>query len=123
MRRNNMYGIINNLDWSFLIGKELLQICISLYQLSLRFNGDVSINIECEFEHVSLAANSLPAAKLSGTAVTLVSLLGARITAVSKQGVKTLGIEFSNGEMLMIHDSNDSYESFSINAPGKEIVI
>ena len=46
-----MYAIPKDVDWSFMLGKALIQVCYGQYQTQLRFDGDVSISIEGNVEH------------------------------------------------------------------------
>src|SRR5262245_39495356 len=100
-----MYGIPNNVDWSFLISKELLQVCIGRHQISLRFEGDVSIDIECAFDHFGPSSKLLSVQlNCPERAATLVSLLGMMISTATNKSGTTLELVFSNLEVLAIHD-------------------
>src|SRR5207237_8419413 len=44
-----MYGLPSNTDLSFLVGRQLAQLCLGQYQAQLRFDGDVTISLEGEF--------------------------------------------------------------------------
>jgi Family of unknown function (DUF6188) len=118
-----MYGVPDNADWSFLADRELLQVCVGLYQVSLKFDGDTSIDVECEFDHSRSNTMSPPAAGLPGRAATLFSLLGVKIASVARQDGRTLAIAFRNDETLKIYDSNESFESFQIVGAGRQIVV
>ena len=50
-----MYGVPDSIEWSFLVDREVLQVCIGLHQVSLKFDGQVSMNIECDFDHAPAA--------------------------------------------------------------------
>ena len=41
-----MYGLNPEINLSFLVGRELLQVCIGIHQVQLHFDKDVSISIE-----------------------------------------------------------------------------
>jgi hypothetical protein len=118
-----MYGIPDNTDWSFLVGKELIQVCIGLHDVSLRFHEDVSIGIRSDFEHKPVAYSVASTPGLTEKAVTLVSLLGSKIVKATTHGPKTLVLSFSNTEYLKIYDNSDSYESFEVSGPGVEIIV
>ena len=118
-----MYGIPENVDWSFLLNKELLQVCIGLHEVCLRFEGDVVIDIECAFQHFTDGSGSAAPSGLQQSASTLTSLLGARITCAVTRAGKSLELTFSNSEVLTIHDSNECHESFHIRSPQIQIVI
>ncbi|MBP7745225.1 MAG: hypothetical protein KA383_03775 [Phycisphaerae bacterium] len=118
-----MYGIPSDADWSFLVGKELLQVCIGLHQVALRFDGEVAVNIECDFEHLRPAMDKHSQAALSTQATTLVSLLGSRIERATSEANQTLALSFTNAEVLKVHDDSASYESFQVLAPGIQIIV
>ncbi len=118
-----MYRIPDNTDWSFLVGRELLQVCIGLYQVSLKFDAEVSINIECSFDHLAARSSLSLGSSLPERATSLVSLLGKKIAGATSRDGKTLSITFLNSETLEIHDSNDSFESFQVIAAGREIIV
>ncbi len=118
-----MYRVPDNTDWSFLVDRELLQVCIGLHQVSLRFDGDVAINIECEFNHSPANTTSSRSPGLPTKAASLVSLIGTKIASAASKDTKTLAIAFRNNETLEIYDSNTSYESFQVFAAGREIIV
>ncbi len=118
-----MYGIPAGIDWTFIIGTELQQLCIGIHQLSLQFSGDVAIGVECDFEHAGHPAAASQCRGLPGRAPSLISLLGSRVDAVAREGGRVLVLSFSNGEQLRILDSNESFESFQITARGLTIIV
>jgi hypothetical protein len=48
-----MYGLDKDMDLSFFSEKELLQVCVGEYQIIIRFDGDITLSLECTFEHVT----------------------------------------------------------------------
>ena len=44
-----MYGLSEDEDLSFLIDRELGQVCVGKFQVNLNFDNQTSISIECEF--------------------------------------------------------------------------
>jgi hypothetical protein len=118
-----MYGIPEETDWSFALGKELIMVCVGQHQLVLRFHGDVVISIEGRFEHVSSGAVVKGESELPQRAASLMSLVGKTVGAIRAEDAKTLWIGFANGEALRIYDSSSNYEAFQITAPGVDIVV
>jgi Family of unknown function (DUF6188) len=118
-----VYGVPDSPEWSFLVGREVLQICVGLHQVILRFDGEVSMDIECEFDHSGATAKVPFGATLPSKAAGLVSLLGSKVASVASESGKTLAIVFTNKEILKIHDSNEIYESFQVTSPDKEIIV
>ena len=118
-----MYGVPDSAEWSFLVGREVLQVCIGLHQVSVRFDGEVSINIECDFEHAPVANNSRSVSPLPEKAAGLVSLLGNKVASALSKGGKILEIRFTDNQTLKVYDSNETYESFQVTTPDKEIIV
>src|SRR5207244_1074661 len=100
------------------VGREVLQVCIGLHQVSLRFDDEVSMDIECAFDHATTEGLP-PGSGLPQKAARLVSLLGSKVAYVSSEAGKTLIVRFTNKETLKIYDSNEVYESFQVIAPGR----
>ena len=118
-----MYGIPADVDWKFIIGKELLQLRIGRHHVSLRLAGDTAIGVECDFEHTSHPAAAGASLGLAGRATTLISLLGSRVVEVTRDGERALVLSFSNGEQLRLIDSNEHFESFQVTARGLTIIV
>jgi hypothetical protein len=118
-----MYGIPDDIDWSFLTGKPLEQVAIGIADVQLHFFKDVTVSIQSDFDHFSKGKRLSAAPELSKKATTLVSLLGSSINAVTTEARKTLILVFSNGDMLRVYDSSDHYESFNITYPGGDMII
>lgn len=108
-----MYGLTKETDIGFLSDLELEQVCIGLYQVILHFDKDVSICLECEYE-VDSKINDV---------MGLVRLLGNRVVLSINRGEGEIALQFSNGSVVVIQDSNLDTESYQIIAPGKQIIV
>ena len=118
-----MYGVPDSAEWSFLVGREVLQICVGLHQVTLRFDGEVSMDIECEFDRSGPTVVPPSGTTLPSKAMGLVSLIGSKVVSVASENRTTLAIAFTNQETLKVHDSNQIYESFQVTSPDKEIIV
>jgi hypothetical protein len=118
-----MYEIPGDVDWSFLIGKELLQVCYGKYQTQLWFEGNVNISIEGNIEHRDGATVLGRTLEREQTLMSLVALLGASIAGVSCEGQRVLVIALSNGHAVALFSDDSPYEAFSISAPGEQTLI
>ncbi len=118
-----MYGLKKDIDLSFFVGSELIQVCIGLHQLILNFSGDISISIECEFSHLSKGRALNKSSELPDSACSLLTTLGCCVTDINNLGNGNLEIKFSNGEIIQINDSNKDYESYCINTPNENIIV
>jgi len=118
-----MYGIPQDMDWSFMFDKELIQVCYGKHQTQLRFYGDLCISIEAGVAH-SRAGQILGKSngREQGTA-SLIGLIGATIEQVHVEGQDALVLRFSNTHVLRVLEDEAPYESFSISAPGEQTII
>ena len=118
-----MYGIPDNVDWTFLIGQEVLQICIGSNQVQVNCD-DVSISIESNYAHVSKQGMVFEQCDgMPRQSVTLISLLQSKVSSVVRENCKTLALHFSNGETLRLFDDNPQYECFQIATRDRFIVV
>src|SRR5579863_6632751 len=106
-----MYGLKKEIDLSFLNDRELVQVAIGLYQISFRFDEDVAISVEAEFSYFDGQAEWIwkPEPSAAQIAARTVSLLGATIKTFEAQENGTLALVFSNGQRLILLDSNKKY--------------
>lgn len=119
-----MYGIDKAVNFKFLIGKELLQLCIGLYQLILNFTDQLVISAECvfrlEYPDGSVIEISCDSPEHTGH---LACLLGRTIETIQTEVNGELNLVFSDGFQLSIIDSNEDEESFTITMGDHEIVV
>ncbi len=114
-----MYGLSKQTDLAFMLGNEVLQVCIGRYQAILNCTSDLSISLECDFAGGRVAADQ----QLPGSAIPLLGLLGSSISRAEIVGGGDLVLICSNGEVMRIYDSSSEYESYQITAPGRHIVV
>ena len=119
-----MYGIDKTINLNFLVGKELLQLCIGLYQLRLNVTDQLTISAECIIRLMhpdgSVVEISCDRPELSSR---LTCLLGRAIEAIQTDVKGVLNLSFSDGFQLSIVDSNEDEESFTITIGEHEIVV
>lgn len=118
-----MYGLTKNEDLSFLLEKELIQVCIGSHQSILRFCRDTSICLECAFDLSNLERVGDESCAPRAGADSLPKLLGSRIINVVNRGGGELAITFSGGFTLTIYDSNSNTESYQISDSTRMIVV
>ncbi len=117
-----MYRLPENIDLSFLLQKELEQICFGLHQVIFNFNGNISISVESKMRCVTETSQVL-IDRYSAEASLLCSLLGYSIIQTKGQEDGTLSLIFSNNIILNIYDDNLSYESYIIRNESKTIIV
>lgn len=120
-----MYGLKQDIDLSFLKGRELTQIAIGLYHISFRFDEDVAISVEAEFHYFDGETEWTWKYQPNSSAVAgrALALLGSTIETFQANREGTLTLSFSNGQRLTVLDSSKEYESYDITCPGKTIVV
>jgi len=118
-----MYGLPEDIALEFFVGLNLDQICIGAGDIILRFQRGVSLSMYCDltFCEIGRPPAVFPCHPL--TASVLTKLLNYSIVMASRKNHGTLILEFSNGNSLAIHDSNEGYESYVINNGDKAIVV
>jgi hypothetical protein len=123
-----MYEIPSNVDWSFLVGKEVVQLCIGSYDIQLNFHGDFNISMFVDqptksFHHTTTHTNTCTVGGVPGGAITLISLLGATVQRVVVENSRILALYFSNHEELRLYETGDGYESFTISGPNVRLIV
>lgn len=110
------------LDLDFLVGKELLQVCVGLHQSVLNFEGDTALSLESRFLVSSRQGGSSDGERSDQDGQALLKLLGARITRVCARDGE-LTVAFSNDHELLVHKNKSEYESYQITSPTQTIVV
>jgi hypothetical protein len=118
-----MYGLSADIKLGFLCGRELVQIAVGQFQLILKFDADISISVEGDFDHMRNGKSQLEAESLPEAAASLLRLLGANITHVENRGIGDIYMHFSTGEVVSVSDSNSDTESYEILGPGVHIIV
>jgi hypothetical protein len=120
-----MYGLNKDIDLKFLNGRESIQIAIGVYQIQFAFDEDVRVSVEGEFRYFDGGTEVVwkPEPDFPQIAARTVALLGATIESFEGRENGTLTLIFSNGHRLIIPDSSQEYESYTITCPGRTIVV
>jgi hypothetical protein len=120
-----MYGVPDNLDLGFLIGGELEQICIGLYQIQLHFSPVGTISTMGYWEVRNRDSQLIDQQVGENTAervpFELHRLLGQTVVSVEITAPTSLTVRFSDGFSFQLFDDSANYESFTIH-PGDIIV-
>jgi Family of unknown function (DUF6188) len=120
-----MYGLRGDVDLSFLTGREVIQICVGVYQVQFGFDEDVRISVQGQFNYFDGDADWIwrPEPGASEVAARTVTLLGSTIESFHGHEDGTLKLTFSTGQRLTILDNSKEYESYDITRPGHTIVV
>jgi hypothetical protein len=112
-------------DLSFLVGRELIQVGIGLYQIQFHFDEDVTVSVETEFRYFD-GQDEWSWRQEPGShqiAARTVVMLAANITSLDSNENGTLVLTFSNGHRLTILDPYKEYEAYAITRPGQPDII
>ena len=99
----------------FLVGKKLIQVCFSLYQLKLIFEDDVVIEVGNEIEYCQdcrIVQNWNNLNRKNNFSIHY--LLNSSIIEASVENLKNLNLRFENGHTLSIKAAQDGNESYII---------
>lgn len=117
-----MYGVPENLDLTFLHGREVVQIRLGLYQIQLHFHPDATIAVEGEWELFDAEGRELDRMESPRTKpFQLHRLLGKLVAGSEVSPPLWFALRFEGGELLRVYDRETQYESFSIQ-PGNIFV-
>lgn len=121
-----MYGLKPDVDLSFFVGKELIQVAVGSYDVQFHFHESVSLSVQSHIEHISEGVET----EWDGdenkplAAASLLRLIGSSVTSVQGDSDGTLTLRFANGDLLQVFDDNEHYESYQINpGDGKNIIV
>src|SRR5580698_10052742 len=106
-----------------MIGRELIQIAIGVYQVIFGFNEGVRMSVEAQFEYTTKETWVEWRPGASQVAASTVGLLGARVESVKSFRDGTLELSFSNGDLVVLRDTSPRYESYQVMRPGQTIVV
>jgi hypothetical protein len=118
-----MYGMPEDLDLAFLIGSEVVQVCIAGFDVQVRFDPEALIHImggDWELKDdggqiIDRAPDALPRDR--GPSF-LPCLVGHRVVAIEVSPPDWLEVRFEGGLALRIIDDSEHYESFEIQPLG-----
>ncbi len=113
-----MYGLPEDLDLSFFIGKRLDTITFAEFVMHFNFEGNVSVTLESSFQHQRRldvekhwfgVQQSVPVAH-SG----VMQLVGRSVLSATGDKEGTLTLTFDDGQVLCLFEERKPYESYQI---------
>jgi hypothetical protein len=122
---NTMYRIAPDIDWSFLEGLEVTQVCFDQFNLLLSLYPTGSINIEGEWAlHDSKGKEVDRRVEHSARDCWRVHrLLGTKIIKCVRVSDRVLGLHLDDRSVLTITDDSDQYETFSVQFKDRSIYV
>jgi hypothetical protein len=114
-----MYGIPADLDLAFLVGAEVVQVCLGSFDVQVRFHPAASIHInggdwELKDDRGQIIDRSSDEPAKGRAPFLLHRLLGLRVQATEASPLRWLELKFENGLALRLIDDSVQYESFEI---------
>lgn len=116
-----MFGLPEDFDGSFLVGRSLLQVCIGLHEVIFRFDEDVDITVESEFRVAVGGEGQVFESPPEGGAASL-ALLQQVVSEARGTKDGTLTLVFPSG-VLELYDTSANYESYQVRGHGELYVV
>jgi hypothetical protein len=121
-----MYGLAEDFDGSFFVGRLLRTVAFSRRTLDLIFDENVSIGLESSYEcrlvgdegYVEKERLEAPIASSR-----LMQLLGRKVLSVDTEREGTLTLHFEGGHVFRCFDDDPNYESYTISHGNDEIYV
>jgi len=113
-----MHGLSKNIDLNPFLGAELEQIGIGKYQTQLRFSDDVTISIEG-----LVSIDDKRRVPVFSVSARLTEYIGKSIRSCAPLNLGDLAVTFDGGGTLIVHDSNDSTESYTLESRAGLVVV
>ncbi len=118
-----MYKLSPDIDLSFLLGIDLLQVCVGKNEVILNFTDDVRITLLSEFLIKEADQELVTFHETSDGAQALVRMLNDEIEHAKATKEGGLLIAFRSGTTLGIPDTSEVYESFWISKGERQIIV
>lgn len=116
-----MYGVPADLDMNFLVGAELIQVCLGQIQIQFHFLPKASISVEGSWKLIGSSGTRVDRGErdaICGQHTLLARMLGHRVTQANVVGRNSIVLRCDNGDELHIFDDSAEYESFSLDPIG-----
>jgi hypothetical protein len=119
-----MYGLPENFDTSFVLGRTLELICFNENTVYFHFDGGLLFSIESEYAYQSHESGPVDHIhKVPFLTPHIVQLLGVTISNASASPDGTLILTFVNEHRLKFFDTSRQYESYKIDFDGRTIIV
>jgi hypothetical protein len=118
-----MYSFAENIDLAPLIGSEIEQVCVGMFDLQLRLSARIGITA---YETIRVERGSESHIWRKGDPTTgshFTQLVGCRILRSRRIDESLLHIYLSKDFTLELRDDLKEYETFTITWPGVTIVV
>lgn len=117
-----MYGLPINTDLNFLIGQELIQVCIGANDLLLNFSEGCRITILSKCGLIE-RDKELSIENYPENASLICSLIGEKIADFEIINKGVLILKLNNDRYFVLYDDSDNFESYIIKSSDNEIIV
>jgi len=118
-----MYRLPLDADLSFLVGADLLQVCVGENEIILNFERGRKITLLAEFSVVDKEGSLTTYEDAKGGATALLPLLGDKVCRAVPTQDGGLSLEFKSGQGVQVPDRSDEFESFWITDGHHQIIV
>ena len=118
-----MYGLPPDVDFSFFTGKTLLQICIGAHDLILNFDGSIAVTVVSSINCTTPGGQHQTYENFQQAAAFAANLVNKVVVTAHGDPAGTLTLEFHGGDRLSIFDDSKHYESYTVKAGNRMIVV
>jgi hypothetical protein len=117
-----MYGLPQDFDGLFLVGRELEIVSYTANSIFLGFGNEVSITTESSYECRIVGDEELVEAQQPPVASSrLMQLVGHKVASVDVEQPGTLALHFDGGHVVRCFDDQPNYESYRIARGNEEL--
>lgn len=110
-----MYGLPEDFDGSFFVGRVLEYVTFSANSVALVFDSAVCLTIESSFEYQPSGKNvQVERQCVPADSSTVMQLIGRSVEAVEFERAGTLTLHFVGGQVFRCFDDQAHYESYRI---------
>ncbi|WP_378143867.1 DUF6188 family protein [Cnuibacter sp. UC19_7] len=109
-----MYGVPADVSFAFFEGRRLDAVLYGRHQLSLLFDGEVSLNIEGDVGVVAAGAGEVVVTDSREVARPILDLLSLIVAAVRVDPPTSLILVFDDGTEVRAIDDRGPYECFNV---------
>lgn len=118
-----MYGLPDDFDGSFFVGRTLDEICFAAYTMYLVFDGKVTISIAGSFSYIKNRQENIEFLNIPVNKPDFLILIGKTIKEAVGERDGTLTLKFDNGHEFSCYDDSPNYECYNIKNNDNEIIV
>lgn len=116
-----MYGLPEDFDSSVFVGRNLVQVCIAINQVTFHFDNDIQITTLTEF--IFTNPDKRYSSEPGNVSIEFLSLLETPVSSAIVADRGTLALEFEGNRRLIFPDTSEQYESYSIIHAGHTTIV